>query len=74
MSANQKALIKTRITDEAQIQVGKLVAYVSGPGSKPGTVALTRGFIRSIDGVRARIGNAYVKIDKDVIRYILTTK
>ena len=72
MNAASKDLTKTRITSTEQITVGTLVAYVSGPGRTPGTVSMARGFVRSITGDRARIGNYSVKIDIDVIRYILT--
>lgn len=64
-------LRKVRITDVEDIKVGKFVAYVAVPAKDGSKALLRRGFIRSINGEVARIGDYLVKIDVDVIKYFL---
>lgn len=72
MDARDRSLVKVRITDVSEIQVGMPVAYVSTPAElNNGKALLTRGFIRSIHNGRARIGNYTVAVDVDVIKYRL---
>jgi len=72
LNASDKDLRKVRITSVDQIKCGRLVAFISTPADlNNGKALLTRGFIRSINGNTARIGNYLVRVDINVIKYLL---